>query len=155
MGDIFIVRTTMGREEQVMDFLVQNAKKMEGILSVLHPQGLRGYIMVEAEDIAAIREIAQGVPYVRGILGKKTEYAQIESMIEFKPEEIDIKEGDTVRIIAGPFKGEKAKVTRVDLGKAQIILELLEAAVPIPITIGMESVTVVGRKGDSDEKKEE
>lgn len=146
MGELFIIRTTMGREEQVMDFIETNAKKTPGILSVLHPQGLRGYIFVEAEDITSVREIANGVPYVRGVLGKKVKYEEIASMIEFKPEEIDIKEGDTVRVIAGPFKGEKAKVTRVDLGKAQVILELLEAAVPIPITIGMESVKVIGRK---------
>lgn len=143
----------MGREEQVMDMIISNAKKMEGIYAVIHPQGLRGYIFVEAEEMAAVSEIAKGVPYVRGILGKKVDYAQIESMIEFKPEEIDIKDGDTVRVIAGPFKGEKAKVTRVDLGKAQVILELLEAAVPIPITIGMESVKVIGRKDQVIEDK--
>ena len=146
MANLFIIRTTMGREDQVMDFVTSNAKKIPGVYAVIHPQGLRGYVFVEAEELAAVREIARGVPYVRGILNKKVEYSEIESMIEFKPEEIDIREGDTVRVIAGPFKGEKAKVTRVDIGKAQVIVELLEAAIPIPITIGMESVKVIGHR---------
>tara|TARA_Y100000310_G_scaffold146198_1_gene145528 strand:- start:1056 stop:1514 length:459 start_codon:yes stop_codon:yes gene_type:complete len=147
MAKLFIIRTTMGRESQVMDFISSSAKKMAGVYSILHPQGMRGYIIVEAEAYEAVREIAYGVPYVRGVLSKETKYEQIESMIEFKPEEIDINNGDIVRVIAGPFKGEKARITRIDLGKAQVVLELLEAAVPIPITIGLESVKVIDRKG--------
>tara|TARA_Y100000310_G_C20635592_1_gene790985 strand:- start:128 stop:595 length:468 start_codon:yes stop_codon:yes gene_type:complete len=147
MAKLFIIRTTMGREDQVMDFISSNAIKMEGVYSVFHPQGMRGYIIIEAEAYEAVRELAYGVPYVRGVLSKETKYEEIEGMIEFKPEDIDINTGDVVRVIAGPFKGEKARITRIDLGKAQVVLELLEAAVPIPITIGLESVKVIDRKG--------
>jgi len=150
---LFIIRVTMGREDQVLDFINSNAKKMEGIYSVLHPQGMRGYIIVESEAYEAVREIAYGVPYVRGVLSKDTKYEEIESMIEFKPEEVDIATGDIVRVIAGPFKGEKARITRIDLSKAQVVLELLEAAVPIPVTIGLESVKVIEKKGRSEETK--
>ena len=146
MAKLFIVKTTKGREGQVLDFVASSAKKRNDIYSIFHPQGLTGYIMIEAEELSAAREAAHGIPYAKGVLPKEITYAEIESMIEFKPEEVDINEGDTVRIIAGPFKGEKARVTRVDLSKAQIVLELLEAAVPIPVTIGMDSVQVIGRK---------
>ena len=151
MAHLFIVRTTIGRESQVVDFLASNAKKLKSVYSVLHPQGLSGYIMVEAEEIAAVREIARGVPYVRGVLSTETPYEEVTPMLEFKPEEIEINKGDIVSIIAGPFKGEKAKVTRIDLGKAQVVLELLEAAVPIPITIGLDSVKVIGKKEAEEE----
>jgi len=147
---LFIIRTTMGREDQVMEFVSSNAKKMAGIYSVLHPQGMRGYVIVEAEAYEAVRELAHGIPYVRGVLSKETKYEEIESMIEFKPEEIDIAVSDIVRVIAGPFKGEKARITRIDLSKAQVVLELLEAAVPIPVTIGLESVTVIEKKNRSE-----
>ena len=59
--------------------------------------------------------------------------------------------GDVVRIIAGPFKGEKAKVTRLNLQKAEVVLELLEAAVAIPITLGLDSVKVIGKKEAEEE----
>lgn len=129
-----------------MDFLASNAKKISGVYSLLFPHGMTGYILVEAMSVDIVRQIAYGVPYVRGVLRTPTKYEEIEHMIEFKLEAIDIKKGDIVSIIAGPFKGEKAKVTRVDLQKAQVVLELLEAAVPIPITLGLDSVKVIGKK---------
>jgi len=140
---LYVVRTAIGREAQVMDFLASNAKKVKGIHSLLFPHGMMGYIMIEADTADIIKQIALGVPYVRGILRTPTKYEEIEHLIEFKPEEIDINKGDIVQIIAGPFKGEKAKVTRIDIQKSQVVLELLEAAVPIPITLGLDSVKVI------------
>lgn len=150
---LFVVRTAIGREGQVMDFLASNAKKTQGIHSLLFPHGMTGYILVEAISADIVKQVAYGVPYVRGVLRTPTKYEEIEHLIEFKPELVDIHKGDIVSIIAGPFKGEKAKVTRIDLAKAQVVLELLEAAVPIPITIGLDSVKVIGKK-EAEEKKE-
>ncbi len=154
---LFIIRTTIGRESQVIDFLASNAKKMKGIYSLVHPHGMVGYILIEAASSDVIRRLAMGVPYVRGILRTPTKYEEIEHLIEFKPETIDIHKGDIVTIISGPFKGEKAKVTRVDLQKAQVVLELLQAAVPIPITLGLDSVKLVEKAGAASEelKKDE
>ena len=140
---LYVVRTAIGREAQVMDFLASNAKKTPGIYSLLFPHGMTGYILVEAVSPDVIRQAAMGVPYVRGILRTPTKYEEIVHLIEFKPEQLDINKGDIVQIIAGPFKGEKAKVTRIDIQKSQVVLELLEAAVPIPITLGLDSVKVI------------
>ena len=150
---LYVVRTAIGRESQVMDFLASNAKKMQGIHSLLFPHGMTGYILVEAISADVVKQVAYGIPYVRGVLRTPTKYEEIEHLIEFKPESIDIHKGDIVSIISGPFKGEKAKVTRIDIPKAQVVLELLEAAVPIPITIGLDSVKVIGKR--EDENKEE
>ncbi len=148
---LYVVRTAIGRESQVMDFLASNAKKITGIHSLIFPHGMTGYILVEADSPDPIKQIAAGVPYVRGILRKPTSYEEVEHLIEFKPEMVDIHKGDIVNIIAGPFKGEKAKITRVDMQKTQVVVELLEAAVPIPITIGLDSVKIAEKAG---EKKE-
>src|SRR3989338_4123574 len=154
---LYIIRTTIGRESQVLDFLASNAKKAKGIYSVIYPHGMVGYIFIEASDPEVIRRLAMGIPYVKGILRKETKYAEIEHLIEFKPETIDIQKGDIVTIISGPFKGEKARVTRVDLQKAQVVLELLQAAVPIPITLGLDSVKLVerGNIGEGNKKEAE
>jgi len=152
---LFVIRTAIGREAQVMDFLASNAKKAKGIWSVMFPHGMMGYILIEADNSDIIKQIALGVPYVRGILHTPTSYAEIEHLVEFKPETIDIHKGDIVQIIAGPFKGEKAKITRVDLQKSQIVLELLEAAVPIPITLGLDSVKLITKAEQVAEQREE
>ncbi len=153
---LFIIRTAIGREDQVMDFLASNAKKLGGVYSIVHPHGMVGYIIIEGESDTSIKQIAYRVPYVRGILRKPVTYAEVEHLIEFKPESIDIHVGDTVSVIAGPFKGEKARVARLNLQKSEVIVELLEAAVPIPITINVDSVRVIGKKDneDADEDKE-
>jgi len=151
---LFIIRTAIGREGQVLDFLASNARKVQGVYSLIYPHGMTGYILVEAFSADVLKQLAFGVPYVRGILRKETKYEEISHLIEFKPETIDIHKGDIVSIIAGPFKGEKAKVTRVDLGKAQVVLELLEAAVPIPITLGLDAVKVITKASEATEQLE-
>lgn len=155
-GQLFVVKTAIGREDQVLDFVASNARKFEGVYSLLFPHGMSGYIIIEAESSDNVKAITQGVPYVRrgGILRQTLKYEEVEHLIEFKPEKIDIHIGNIVSIIAGPFKGEKAKVTRINLQKSEVILELLEAAVQIPITINLDSVKVIDKKEAEVEKKE-
>jgi transcription termination/antitermination protein NusG len=148
---LFIVRTAIGREDQVLDFLASNAKKMGGVLSLIYPHGMSGYILVEADCDTSVKQVAFRVPYVRGILSKPVTYDEVEHLIEFKAENVDIHLGDIVQIIAGPFKAEKAKVSRINTQKAEIVVELLEAAVPIPITISIDSVKVIGKREDKEE----
>jgi len=154
-SNIFILRTTANREEQVMDFVTSNAKKKGmNVYSVIKPHGMRGYIFVEAESREEAEQAAFNVPYARGILPKKVDYKDIEHMLEeSKKVEMNIKKNDIVEVISGPFKRENAKVTRIDRTKEDVVIELLEAAVPIPITVKMDTIKVVRREGE-EEKQE-
>jgi len=154
MGQIYGLKTTANREDQVMDFVVSNVqkKKLE-VFAVIRPHGMRGYIFLEAEDKTAAEQAAFNVPYARGILPKSIDYEEIEHMLEQVKREISIKQNDIVEIVSGPFKSEKARVTRIDKTKEEVVVELLEAAVPIPITVKMDSVKVIRR--DTDEETEE
>ncbi len=149
---IFTIRTGVGREEQVMDSLSTNAQKAEGIHALLSPHGVVGYIFVEADSVTEVQQITYRVPYVRGVLTKKVELSALDHLIEFNPENIDIQLGDIVEIVGGPFKGERGKVTRLNKQKSEVIVELLEAAVPIPITLNLDSIKVVGKenRGESE-----
>ncbi len=153
--NIFILRTTANREDQVMDFVTSNAtKKGMNVYSIIRPHGMRGYIFIEAESKAEAEQAAFNVPYARGILPKKVDYKEIEHMLEeSKKVEMNIKKNDIVEVISGPFKRENARVTRIDKAKEDIVIELLEAAVPIPITVKMDTVKVVRREGE-EEKQE-
>ena len=95
------------------------------------------------------------VPYARGILSKPVTYPEIEHMLEQIKVQMNIQKGDIVEIISGPFKAEQAKVNRVDQTKEEVVVELLEAAIPIPITVKLDSVKVVRRDEASQEKKNE
>ena len=53
---------------------------------------------------------------------------------------MNIQQKDIVEIITGPFKREQARISRIDKTKEEVVVELLEAAVPIPITLKMDAV---------------
>jgi len=153
---IYALRTTANREDQVMDFVVSNAKQKKiPILSIIRPHGMRGYIFVEAHDSRAAEEAARNIPYARGILAKEIQYKEIEHMLEQVKYEMNIQKNDIVEIIAGPFKRESAKVTRIDKTKEEVVVELLDAAVPIPITVKMDAVKVIRRESGEGATKEQ
>jgi len=153
---IFALRTTANREDQVLDFLSANVqKKGLEVYAVIRPHGMRGYIFVEAVDRINAEQAAFNVPYARGLLPKEIDYKEIEHMLEQVRRDVNIKKNDIVEIISGPFKREQARITRIDQAKEEVVVELLEAAVPIPITVKMDSVKVIRRDSDESEEEEE
>ena len=153
---IFALRTTANREDQVMDFVTSNAiKKKIEVYSVVRPHGMRGYIFVEAATKTDAEQAAFNIPYARGILLQPVKYSEIEHMLEQIKHEMNIQKNDIVEVISGPFKRENAKVTRIDKAKEEVVVELLEAAVPIPITVKMDAVKVIRRETEAEPSKEE
>ena len=149
---IFGLRTAANREDQVVDYLMSKLqKKPEGILAVVRPHGMRGYIFIEATSKVDAESALAGVPYARGILPREIPYPEIEHMLEQVKVEMNIQKGDIVEIISGPFKRENAKVMRINRQKEEIVVELLESAVPIPITVKMDAVKVIRRENEDEE----
>jgi transcriptional antiterminator NusG len=144
---IFIVKVTTNKEERVVEMIADRAEKKNlNVFSVLRPHGLRGYILLEAEDRESAEEAAFDLPYVKGIIGKTINYEEIKNMIEPSVETISIKEGDIVEMIAEPFKKEKAKILRIDKQKEEVVVSLLGAVVPLPVTVRMDNVKVIRRE---------
>ena len=153
---IYVLRTTANREDQVLDFVASNAKKKKlEVYSVIRPHGMRGYIFVEAGTRTDAEQAAFNVPYARGILPKEVDYEEIEHMLEQVKVEMNIQKNDICEIISGPFKREQAKVTRIDRTKEEVVVELLQAAVPIPITVKMDAVKVIRRESEEKEETKE
>ncbi|MCK5594452.1 MAG: transcription elongation factor Spt5 [Candidatus Aenigmarchaeota archaeon] len=136
---IFTVRTTVGREKTAIDSINVKIQGSSGpVKAVMSPAELKGYIFVEGDDEDSITEALRAVPHVKGLIKKQVEIEQIESFFENKVEVIQFKEGDLVEVIGGPFKKEKAKVTRINDQKREAKVELVDATVPIPITIKLD-----------------
>lgn len=153
---IYALRTAANREDQVMDFLASNInKKGLHVLSIIRPHGMRGYIFVEASTRSDAEQACFNVPYARGVLQNEIQYKEIEHMLEQVKQVINIEKGDIVELISGPFKREKAKITRIEKAKEEVVVELLEAAVPIPITVKLDAVKVIRREKHEEEKEME
>ncbi|MCK5107199.1 MAG: transcription elongation factor Spt5 [Nanoarchaeota archaeon] len=146
---IFALKTTANREDQVVDFIGTHAeKKGFEVYSVIRPHGMRGYIFLEAISRAEAEQAAYRIPYAGKVLPSPVSYKEIEHMLEQVKRDVNIQKNDIVEIISGPFKGENAKVSRVDKMKEDVVVELVEAAVPIPITVKIDSVKVIRRDTD-------
>lgn len=151
---IFVIKVTTNKEESAVDLIADRIqKKSLNVYSVLRPHGLRGYILLEAEDRESAEEAVFNLPYVKGIIGKTLTYEEIKNMVETSTAPVSIKEGDIVEIISEPFKKEKAKVLRVDEQKGDVVVSLLGALVQLPVTIKIDNVRAISRE-DREESEE-
>ncbi len=143
---IFTVRTTVGQESLVVDILSNKIRKEElNIYSISVIPGLKGYILIEGDNEVTIRRGLANTSHVkgRGIVGGEVKVEELSGLLDAKPLMKSIKEGMKVEIIAGPFKGERAKVMRVNDPKEEVTVELVEAAVKIPVTIHAEHIRII------------
>ena|SRR3989344_4530978 len=140
---IFTLKTVIGRENIVIDSITAKAKVEKiTIQSLVHPEEIKGYIFIEGE-LSEVERAVQMIPHVRGIIKSPVDISQLQRFLQPRKVEIELALGDIVEIIGGPFKGEKGKVTRYDKIKRETTIELLEATVPIPITVSAEFVKVL------------
>jgi len=143
---IITVRTTVGRENVVVEALtIKIARNKIPIKALFLTDDLRGYLFIEGEpdDVDAL---IKNVQHIRGIVANNVSLDELEKFLVPEKQEIHLEIGDVVEIIGSPFKGEKAKITRVDEVKSEITVELLEVAIPIPVTIPMVSVRLHKKK---------
>jgi len=143
---MYAVKTTASQEQTVADMIANREESK--IHAVIAPDSLTSYVMVEADDSGVIERVLDEIPHARGIVPGESTIAEIEHFLSPKPDVEGIAEGDIVELVAGPFKGEKAQVQRIDESKDQVTVELYEATVPIPVTVRGDQIRVL----DSEER---
>jgi len=149
---IFIIKVMTNKEERAIEMIAEKARKKNlNVYSVSRPHGLRGYILVEAENRESAEEAVFNMPYIKGIIGKTIEYDEIKTMVEPSVSTVSIKEGDIVEMIGTTFKGEKAKVIRIDKQKEEVVVSLLGAAVSFPVTVKIDNIKVIRREDEETE----
>ncbi len=145
---LFGIRTTIGQEKIVAENLANKMKKApEKVYSVAVIDGLKGYLVIEAESEAELRKMVYKTPHIRGIVAGVIRPEEIEHFFETKSLTQGIERGDIVELTSGAFKGEKARVIRVDESKEKITVEIIEAAVPIPVTVDASSIRIIQKAG--------
>ena len=75
---------------------------------------------------------------------------EIKNMLEPTAATVSIEEGDIVEIISSTLKGEKAKVIRIDKQKEEVVVSLLGAVVPLPVTVKIDNIKVVRRESEEE-----
>ena len=150
-SEFFIVRSTPNREEQFMDAIYKylSTKEDTGIYAVFKPESVKGYIFVEAENLTKVVDAFRGIPNSKGVLRQPISFEELEKYFDKNAEKIVVNQRDIVEVIAGPFKGDQGRVTRIVPGKDEIIIEPLNSPVPIPITLSTDDIRVIESANDS------
>ena len=150
LGVIFAVRTTAGQEKNVANLLAARVETGKlPIKAILVPEMLKGYVFIEADGPHFVEKAIAGIKHVRSRVPGIVDFSEVERYIVVKPVIEDLGEEDIVEVVGGPFKGMRARITRIDRTKEEVTLELLEATFTMPITVHADYVKLVekGKKG--------
>ena len=148
-SQIFVIKTTANQERSVAMTLARVSKKEKlDIRAILAPDELKGYVLVEAPKSGIVELAIQTIPHARALVKGSSSISEIEHFLKPKPVVTGIKEGAIIEVTSGPFKGEKARVKRVDEGHEEITVELFDAVVPIPITIRGDTVRILKKENE-------
>jgi len=138
---VFAVRTTAGQEKNVANLLEARVEMGKlPIKAILVPETLKGYVFIEADGPHSVEKVIAGIKHVRSRVPGIVTFPEVERYIVIKPVIEELDEDDIVEIVGGPFKGMRAKITRVDKTKEEVTLELLEATFTLPITVHADYV---------------
>ena len=147
---IFVVRVAAKQERMVALMLEKKARSNDiPLYSIFVPENVKGYIFLETDTEDNALKIISNVKYVKGLLKSPVSIDDVRKMLvveEKKEEKVDV--GDIVEIISGPFKGENAKVTRIDEAKDECVVLPLDVAISMPIKIKMSYVKLVKKAGE-------
>lgn len=165
---IYVVRATAGQEKVVAEIMYREALSLKeefaplgkAVYSVLYTTGLKGYILVEADSPGTVEDIARNVPKTKGLLLKKKgdlssagviSISELEEILDPTPIVSEVNKGDMIELISGPFKSERARVARIDKDKNEITVELIEAAVPIPVIVRGDDIKIIRQEDEGDQ----
>lgn len=144
---ILTARTTRGREKTAINSLKSKVDNSDrDIKAVFHPEDLKGYIFIEGSE-GDIRDLVSEVRNINGIIDEEVGVEKVEKYLSDEEEDLKLEVGDEVEVVGGAFKGEEAKINRVDETNREVTIELLDAAVPIPTTVDADMVRKKANQG--------
>ncbi|MGQ9469745.1 MAG: transcription elongation factor Spt5 [Nitrososphaerales archaeon] len=133
---LFAIKTTGGQEKIVAEFVANRVSNRKlPVYSMLVLDDMKGYVFLEADNAQVVSEAISGLKHVRGLVPGMIQYQDIEKFLITKPIISELKVDDIVEIIAGPFKGMRAKVNRIELTRSEVTVVLLDAPYQLPVTI--------------------
>jgi transcriptional antiterminator NusG len=143
----YAVRTTAGKEELVAELIAEEARRNNfEVYSVMSIPGLKGYIIVEAENVLEVQRVVQGMKHARIVLPQEINPEEVFKFLEEEKKLEEVNKGDLVEILIGAFKGTRARVLKIDPKKEELTVELLDTPVPLNITIPATGVKLLKKE---------
>ncbi len=153
----FAVKTTGGQERNVAKFVgnrlerneTENSVISSTIRSIVVIDSLKGYVFFEAPNAQVVSDAISGFKHVKNMIPGIVPYEDIEKFLVTRSIISEISINDIVEITSGPFKNMKAKISRVEAGRSEVTIMLLDAPYQLPVTIDVNGIRIVEKsKGD-------
>jgi transcriptional antiterminator NusG len=149
---IWTLRATIGQEKAIAKHIRKKIEVKElDVWSILIPEQLRGYLFIEAGKIDFVDKAIIGVPHVRSRVVGEVDISELEKFLVPKPTIEGLHINDIIEIISGPFKGSRAKINRIDIGREEVTVELLDSQIPIPIKLHSDFCKVIESAASAEE----
>ena len=149
---IYPIKVTAGQERAVSNLIASRSQAGKiPVKAVMAPETLKGYLFIEAKGPHFVDEVIAGIKHIQYRIPGIIDVSEVERYMATKPVIEELDAGNIVEIIGGPFKGMRAKITRVEKVKHDVTLELLEATFTLPITVHADYVKLV-EKGSAEKK---
>ncbi len=143
---VYIHRASNGKEKMLAKMLANKSKDLpqyKGFISaVMFTDSTKGYIYIEGEDLTQIEQLTSTI---RGITNKPisinpVDLDELQDILVPRPAIEGLQQGDMVEIINGPFKGARAKVTRIDSSNQEVTAEITSASMGLPLKLHADYV---------------
>ena len=152
----FAVKTTGGQEQNVAKFVGNRLERDENeksihtsaIRSIVVIESLKGYVFFEAPNAQVVSDAISGFKHVKNMIPGIVPYEDIEKFLITKSLVSEVSINDVVEITSGPFKNMRAKISRVETGRSEVTIMLLDAPYQLPVTIDVNGIRIVEKSKD-------
>ena len=149
----FAVKTTGGQEQNVAKFVGNRLERDEDsirspICAIVVIESLKGYVFFEAPNAQVVSDAISGFKHVKNMIPGIVPYEDIEKFLITRSIVSEISINDVVEITSGPFKNMRAKITRVEAGRSEVTILLLDAPYQLPVTVDVNGIRIVEKSKD-------
>jgi len=149
----FAVKTTGGQEQNVAKFVGNRLERDESsikspIRSIVVIESLKGYVFFEAPNAQVVSDAISGFKHVKNMIPGIVPYEDIEKFLITRSIVSEVSINDVVEITSGPFKNMRAKITRVEAGRSEVTILLLDAPYQLPVTVDVNGIRIVEKSRD-------
>ena len=149
----FAVKTTGGQEQNVAKFVGNRLERDESsikspIRSIVVIESLKGYVFFEAPNAQVVSDAISGFKHVKNMIPGIVPYEDIEKFLVTRSIVSEVSINDVVEITSGPFKNMRAKITRVEAGRSEVTILLLDAPYQLPVTVDVNGIRIVEKSRD-------
>jgi transcriptional antiterminator NusG len=129
----YAVSTKQGNEASVANSIA--SAESPHIHAVLAPDTLNAYVIVEADGESPVETIVSETYAANKMLPGQTSLQEVNGYLTSDSQVQGITEGELVELTGGPYRGQNARVLRVDTDREQVTVELHEETIPLSVNV--------------------